>query len=304
MRLLIINNLSSGIQDGMVYDFIRQVAAEDIEIVLRTTDGTVRAESLVDDASTFDAVAVAGGDGTITSVAYKLANTGIPLLPLPAGTGNLLASNLISPLEPHALAALLYDMRTLDFDLGKIRIGDKDFGFSIVAGCGYDATIMQSAQPAKKTLGPLAYFQSAFTNLRTPVADIYLKLDGKEIKSKGIGVIIVNLPRIQFDIPLTPHTNGRDGIFNLCILKVNGALELLPAFVERVIGRSEDKLDDNGSLEMFTARSIEVVTDPPLDIQFDGETPNLKSPFSIEMMQRSVRFIVSEEAYEAYADPA
>lgn len=300
MRLLIINNLLSGFQDGLVYDFIRQVAADGIEMVIRTTDGTTRAEHMVGDAREFDAVAVAGGDGTITSIAYQLAYSNIPILPLPAGTGNLLATNLFSPFEPHALAALLRDMHTLDFDLGKLTVNDQNFGFSIAAGCGYDAAIMQAAKPAKKALGPLAYFQSAFTNLRTPVANFHLKLDGVPINSKGIGILVVNLPHIQFDIPLTPNTNARDGLFNVCILKVNGALELIPAFIESILDRDGKHPERNDSLEIYTAHSIEVVADPSLEIQYDGETPNLRSPFQADMLERAVRFVVSEEALQTY----
>ena len=44
---------------------------------------------------TIDLMVVAGGDGTVASAAYLLAETGIPLLPFPAGTANLLA--MISP---------------------------------------------------------------------------------------------------------------------------------------------------------------------------------------------------------------
>lgn len=300
MRLLIINNLSSGYQDGLVYDFIRQVSKDGNEIVLRSTDGTTRAENMVFDAEQFDAVVVAGGDGTITSVAYQLAYTNIPILPLPAGTGNLLTTNLMSPPEPHALAKLLHEGHSLNFDIGKLTVGEEQFGFSITAGCGYDAAIMQSAKPNKKALGPLAYFQSAFTNLRTPVAEFRLKLDGKEIKSKGIGILLVNFPRIQFDIPLTPNTSARDGIFNVCVLKVNGAVELIPAFIDGILDREGTHPRRGDSLEIFTARSIEVETDPPLEIEYDGETPGIYSPFKAEVMEHAVRFIVGEKAFKTY----
>jgi len=164
VKLLVINNLSSGFRDGAIYDYLRIVSADGDETCIRHTDGTTPINTLLDDALDYDAVVAAGGDGTIAAISYELANTGVPILPFPAGTGNLLATNLHSSLEPHALAAMTQSMHALDFDLGEIEAGDKRFGFCIMAGAGYDATIMHDAKPAKKTLGAIAYFQAAIAN--------------------------------------------------------------------------------------------------------------------------------------------
>ena len=104
MKLLVINNLASGYGEGAIYDFMRSFAADGDDICMRCTSGTTPISTLLNDAKDFDAVIAAGGDGTVATVCYLLASTGIPVLPFPAGTANLLALNLASPLEPHALA--------------------------------------------------------------------------------------------------------------------------------------------------------------------------------------------------------
>ena len=142
MKLLIINNLASGYGEGAVYDFIRSLARDGDEVCVRSTDGTPDLRGMLDDASSFDAVVASGGDGTVATVSYLLAGTGIPILPFPAGTANLLALNLASPNEPHALAKILRAGATLDFDLGEIEVQGQRFGFGIMAGAGYDALIM------------------------------------------------------------------------------------------------------------------------------------------------------------------
>ena len=86
MKALIINNLASGYRDGSIYDFVRSFTEDGDEVCMRSTDGTTSIDGLLDDASDFDVVVASGGDGTVTSVAYALANTGVPLLPYPAGT--------------------------------------------------------------------------------------------------------------------------------------------------------------------------------------------------------------------------
>ncbi|MBQ9000378.1 MAG: NAD(+)/NADH kinase, partial [Eggerthellaceae bacterium] len=231
MKLLVINNLSSGYNDGAIYDFMRLVAADGDELCMRCTDGTTAISSLLGDVEKFDAVVAAGGDGTIAAISYSLLGTGIPILPFPAGTGNLLATNLKSPIEPHALAKMTREMQALDFDLGEIEAGGQSFGFSIMAGAGYDAKIMHDAKPAKRTLGPLAYFQAAVANVTPQKSHIRLVVDGQVVECEGLGILLVNFPRIQFDIPLTHGSDARDGELEVAILKAENAFGLIPALM-------------------------------------------------------------------------
>ena len=67
-----------------------------------------------------DFVAVAGGDGTIRAAAQVLAETGVPLLPVPAGTRNHFAREVgIEDLKAAARAA--HDARVRHVDLGEVN---------------------------------------------------------------------------------------------------------------------------------------------------------------------------------------
>lgn len=125
MKLLIINNIASGYGEGSVYDFIRAFARENDEIVLRNVIHTTDMIRHLTDAKDFDMVVAAGDDDTISKVSFFLADTQIPILPYPSGTANLIAQNLFLPNEPHALAKLARDCKTLSFDVGEITTGDK-----------------------------------------------------------------------------------------------------------------------------------------------------------------------------------
>ena len=65
-------------------------------------------------------VAVAGGDGTIRSVAAVLVGTGTPLLPIPAGTRNHFARDLGVPELDDAVAAAGGGDR-LEIDIGRVN---------------------------------------------------------------------------------------------------------------------------------------------------------------------------------------
>ena len=297
MKLLVINNLASGYRDGAIYDYLRMIATDGDEICVRCTDGTTQISTLLSGAAGFDVVVAAGGDGTVAAVSYELANTGIPILPFPAGTGNLLATNLKSPLEPHALAAMTHSLRTLDFDLGEITAGGKTFGFSIMAGAGYDAAIMHDAKPAKKTLGAIAYFQAAIANAMTQKSKIRLVIDGKTVESEGLGVLLVNFSRIQFDIPITHDANARDGRFEVVILKAENAFGLIPALVAGILDRDGVHPDRTDSLEIYHGREVEAFADPPFQIQFDGELPDITTPFRARVLDGAACFVVSESTF-------
>ena len=302
MKLLIVNNTSSGYGDGAIYDYVRMVAGDGDEHCIRFTDGTTDVSDLVRDAVRFDAVVVSGGDGTIAAVSYALANTGIPILPFPAGTGNLLANNLYAPYEPHALAKMTKEMSTLDFDLGEIEVSGTRRGFGIMAGAGYDATIMHDAKPAKKTLGAIAYFQAAITNAMPQKSHIRLTVDDRTIETEGLGILIVNFPRIQFEIPLTHGTDARDGAFDVAILKAENAFGLIPAFIAGIMDRDGSRPDRPESVEILRGRRVEAYADPPLHIQYDGEVPGFTTPFKARILDKAARFIVSDMALKEYGE--
>ena len=301
MKLLVINNLASGFGEGSVYDFIRSFARDGDEVCVRSTDGTTDVRDLLGDAEAFDAVVASGGDGTVATVSYRLANTGVPILPFPAGTANLLAANLASPMEPHALAKLVREERTLDFDLGEIEVDGHRFGFGIMAGAGYDAAIMHGAAPAKRLLGPMAYFSAALANPLPQTSRFKLDLDGEHVESEGLGILLVNFSKIQFDITVTHGNEPRDGVFDVVVLKAQNAFELIPALLAGLLDRGGDFPDRTGSLEIHRAREVRVEADPPMEVQYDGEATRLMTPFSARILPRAARFFVSEEGYDLFA---
>ncbi|MDN4510281.1 diacylglycerol kinase family protein [Gordonibacter sp. RACS_AR49] len=302
MKLLVINNLASGFGEGSVYDFIRSFARDGDEVCVRSTDGTTDVRDLLGDAEEFDAVVASGGDGTVANVSYRLANTGVPILPFPAGTANLLAANLASPMEPHALAKLVREERTLDFDLGEIEVDGQRFGFGIMAGAGYDAAIMHGAAPAKRLLGPMAYFSAALANPLPQTSKFKLDLDGEHVESEGLGILLVNFSKIQFDITVTHENEPRDGVFDVVVLKAQNAFELIPALLAGLLDRGGDFPERTGSLEIHRAREVRVEADPPMEVQYDGEATNLTTPFTAHIMRRAARFFVSEEGWSLFAE--
>lgn len=301
MKLLIVNNLSSGFGEGAIYDFVRSFVSDGDEVCIRSTDGTTDLAGMVKDARNYDAVVASGGDGTVAAVCYELRYSGIPVLAFPAGTANILTLNLASPLEPHALAKLVKSGKTLDFDLGEMDVADRSFGFAIMAGAGYDAAIMHDAKPNKRLLGPMAYFSAAVTNPMPEVSKFTITIDGETIEREGLGILLVNFSKIQFDISVTHENEPRDGAFDVVILKAENAFGLIPAVIAGLLDRGGDFPDRSDALEIHRGSNIEVSADPPMQVQYDGEATELTTPFSARILKGATKLFISDEGFDLFS---
>lgn len=301
MKLLVVNNTSSGIGSGAIFDYVRSLVQDGDEVVLRSTDGTTDLRTFLHDADRFDAVVASGGDGTVSTVAYMLADTGIPVLPFPSGTANLLATNLASPLEPHALAAMTRSMRTMDFDIGELEISDgRRLGFMLMAGAGYDATIMKDAEAGKRHLGQFAYLTSALSNATPQFSRIVLEIDGDRIESEGVGILLVNFSKIQFDISVVHENQPRDGLLDIVIFHTKDAFGLIPALFTAILDIGGDFPARTGAFELHRGRTVAIDADPPLVIQYDGEVCDATTPFRATVLPGAARYIVSDACMTLY----
>ncbi len=301
MKLLIVNNLASGLGDGSIYDFVRSFLTDGDEVSIRSTDGTTDIADLLHDAELYDAVVASGGDGTVAATCFQLRDSGIPVLPFPAGTANLLAMNLASPVEPHALASLVKSNQTLDFDLGEIYVGEKTLGFVIMAGAGYDAAIMTDAAQTKRLLGPMAYFSAAITNPLPTVSKFTIDIDGETIEREGLGVLLINFSKLQFDISITHENEPRDGKFAVVVLKTSTAFGLIPALIAGLLDREGEFPNRSDALEIHYASTVSIDANPPMNIQYDGEPTTLTTPFTASVLKGATKLFVSDEGYRMYA---
>ncbi len=295
MKALIINNLASGYRDGSVYDFVRAFTQDGDEVCMRSTDGTTPIAGLLSDAREFDLVVASGGDGTVATVAYALANTGVPLLPYPSGTANLLSLNLAEPNEPHALAKLARRCETLDFDVAELEADEEKHGFMIMAGAGYDATIMESAAPNKRLFGPMAYFLAAGANIAPQVSKIAVTIDGVRHETEGLGVLVINFSKIQFDISFTHTNQPRDGKLDVAVLKAKNAVELLPAMLAAMLDRDGEFPERGDSLELYQGTEVVVEAEPAFEMQYDGEVMKKCTPFTARILPGACRMVISDE---------
>jgi diacylglycerol kinase family enzyme len=304
MRVLTIVNTRarSGASDADLYDFLRVLGVEGCEIVLRFIDGG-SADELLSDATTFDRVVAVGGDGTVSAVAYALRNTGVPILAYPGGTANLLSTAMGLPLEPRALGHSLLDSPIEPVDIGELQFGveeDQRLGFVNVAGAGFDAAIMQSAQSLKAALGPAAYLVAAVQNIAPTFSEFELDIDGEHVSSSGMAVLLVNFGRVTFDLPITAGADPADGKLEVVLLKGRSVPSLIPVALSSILGRVGQHVDPGQALEVYQARRVEVSAYPPLRMQSDGDVIAAMTPFAAEVIPAAASFVVDPSVIEGW----
>lgn len=315
MEVLLVNNLRAGQGDARLYDYIRELNARGAEVTLRSMGKDRTLEHALRDAIEFDRVVTAGGDGTASAAAYLLRDTGIPMLPFPAGTANLLAMNLNIPLEPMRCADVTLGGKVVQVDLGEIDYqrehrppgrGERRrtprppartrMGFAIMAGAGFDASIMEGAQALKPQIGAGAYLIAAVQNIEPQMARITLDLDGKTIDTEGSAVLLVNFARIQFDLDITHDSDAQDGLLEVVVIKARHVTDLLPVVMAAFLDRIVTFPHRSQALDTYRARFVEISCDPPLPLQSDGDIIGGVTPLSGRVLPKAATFVVPENA--------
>lgn len=180
-----------------------------------------------------DSVLVAGGDGTVRAVSEAMVGSGVPLTIVPSGTGNLLARNLLLPLDgPEDMIRAAFDGDREDIDIGfaRLRRGDGDIAehaFVVMGGMGLDAAMIANTNPQlKKSVGWVAYVDGAARSLVSakPFRIMY-ELPGHRLHSARVqSVLFANCGSLPAGLELIPEASVSDGQIDVVIVQPKGPL--------------------------------------------------------------------------------
>ena len=235
-----------------------------------------------------DLVIAAGGDGTVSAVADALVGSGTPMGILPMGTANVLARELVIPLDVGDAARLLvgeHDHATID----AMKVGARHYLTQV--GVGLDALMIRDTPTEqKKRFGKLAYLWSAAKHLvGFQPRRFSLEVDGKAIKTRASEVIVANVGTLgQPPFRWGPGIQVDDGTLNVCVSKARTILHYLGLFWH--VATREHRADPN--VRYYQARrSVAIATKHPLPVQADGEILG-ETPVRIEVVPGAVKVVV------------
>ena len=194
-----------------------------------------RARRALDDGA--DLVFAWGGDGTVQRCVDALAGSGAALAILPAGTANLLASNLNVPTDLSEAVRIGLHGRRYRLDTGRIN-GEH---FAVMAGAGFDARMIEGADGGMKDrLGRVAYVWTGARSTHAPRVRATVRVDGRRFyKGKVACVLMGNVGQIMGGIQVFSGSRPDDGRLELGVLTAKSAAQWARTLGRVATGRAE-----------------------------------------------------------------
>lgn len=245
----------------------------------------------------FDLIVVIGGDGTIGEVVsgQAVAEVKVPVAVVPVGTANVVALALALPWLPGMAVGNILEGRILPFDVGYLPTMDRHF--FLMAAIGYPAKVIQdSPRRLKNLFGIFTYLAAGIRNaLNLDEVRIFIEeKDGTAHEFEGNTILLSNIGKIgDINLKVTPDTSAHDGKFDLTIISSRSIWDLILVLFRMLTWRHKP----TRRLHHFQAESVVIATDPPVEVQIDGENLG-QTPLEAEIIHHGVRIIVGDRYRE------
>lgn len=233
----------------------------------------------------FDAVVMAGGDGSINEVLNALAGSDTPAGIIPIGTVNVFAREMGIPLHPVRAAEAFLAGRARTFDMG--RIGDR--GFLLMASFGFDVLVLRrTPRLLKRLLGRYAYVVASLALLpfyRSEPLEVFV--DEEEKPHTACFAVFSNAKQYAGKYVVAPEADMNDGVLDVTLIARPGRVAVL----QTALGLVSGNLHRKPWVTTVKARRIRLRTGAMELFQVDGDylTP---SSGEIDVQRDAVRVVV------------
>lgn len=211
-----------------------------------------------------DLVFVWGGDGMVQRCADALADSGVPLAVVPAGTANLFARNLGIPEDIERAVDIGLGGRRRLVDLGVVN-GER---FAVMAGAGFDAALLRDVDGASKSrLGRMAYVWSGARRLRRSAVRGRVKVDGRVVYEGPISCVLVgNVGALFGGVTVFPDAEPDDGRLEVAVVSADRVCD----WVTVLWGAARGAPGASAFVRMYRGRSVRARFDRRVPYELDG----------------------------------
>lgn len=168
-----------------------------------------------------DEIVAVGGDGMVNLAANAMAGTGVPLVIVPAGTGNDIAAAMGVPLrDPIGAVSLRTTGATHTVDAARVTGADGEVSWfvGVLAG-GFDAVVNERANRLRWARGSAKYTVSALLELPVFKAIPYrICVDGVPHDGPAMLVAVANASSYGGGMKVVPSALIDDGELDVLIL--------------------------------------------------------------------------------------
>jgi YegS/Rv2252/BmrU family lipid kinase len=237
----------------------------------------------------YDVVAAAGGDGTVRSVGFELLGTSTALGILPAGTAMNVARSLGIPRELDAAAALLGSGEIRVIDVGWAR----DRPFLEMASIGLNAEVLEIAEKTED--GRLSEVVRLIREaVRSRPTRVFLELDGREIRTRALGLAVAVGPYAGVGITVAPEARLDDGKLDVVVFEGFRRVELVRHLIAAIGGRRPER-----RVTTHRAARVSVAARRSLSIRIDSDDAGT-TPIDLTVKRGELR-VVAPPRNEAWS---
>lgn len=212
---------------------------------------------------------VVGGDGTLSGILTLVTSHTVPMVLVPAGTGNDLARALDLPRDdPGEAAALALRGVPRIIDVGEIRSASSSRLFLTVAALGFDAKVSDRTNRLRWPRGVLRYYLALVIELaRLRPMRFQVSVEGEPSRdAPGTLIAVGNTASYGGGMPVCAGAAADDGLLDIVHVRPLTRWRLIRLFPLLLRGRHLDRRE----VSHRQARSVEVSA-PDLVVYADGE---------------------------------
>jgi diacylglycerol kinase (ATP) len=242
-----------------------------------------------------DVVFVAGGDGTVGTVASVLAGSDTALGVLPAGTANVWAQELgLRGLDWIHLYALEEAARRLvQGEIRKVDVGVcNDLSFLMWTGIGLDAAVVNAMEPRErweKTFG-LAHYagQALVSTMNFSAVPMKVSTGDRQWERKFMMAIASNIRSYAGGlVELSPEAKVDDGLLDFWLFEGKNLGDALWIVLQILRG----DLGDTPGVVHFQASEATFEAEDAITMHMDGEPRLMEPPLRFSVKHRSLKVI-------------
>jgi diacylglycerol kinase (ATP) len=200
-----------------------------------------------------------GGDGMAQRCIDTLAGTGATMAIIPAGTANLLATNLGIPKEIEGAVMTGLHGRRRTIDVASMN-GER---FAVMAGAGFDADMIDGADGTlKNRMGRAAYIWTGTKSFRKPAFEARIKVDGSPWYEGPASCILAgNVGSLFAGIEVFA-----DAVLDLAVITAEGLAQWARTVTRTVAGKPER----SPFFRVTKAKKVSVKLDRKVLYELDG----------------------------------
>ena len=244
----------------------------------------IKKESITD-------IVIAGGDGTVSSVAGSLLNEDVNFGIIPCGSGNGLALCAKISKQPSKALDLIFNGTASAIDGFFIN----DRFACMLAGLGLDAKVAHEFADHPKR-GLMTYAQLTLKNFFSVKPFRFrIKLEKEKFDTEAFFISIANSNQFGNNFTIAPKASLTDGLLDIVIVTSQNKLSFLLQTLKQVAGwnvlASSSMVTKQNAVIYFQTDKLEIINHSEAPLHIDGDPAETPNKLLVEVKKTCFRLI-------------